>query len=58
MTAPDGTAALRARLASSAVLTDFDGTLSPIVDDPEAARPAPGAVEVLTALADALDRRA
>jgi trehalose 6-phosphate phosphatase len=30
---------------------DFDGTLSPIVDDPDAAGPAPGAVEGLTALA-------
>jgi trehalose 6-phosphate phosphatase len=29
------------------VFTDFDGTLSPIVEGPEAARPAPGAVEVL-----------
>jgi hypothetical protein len=26
---------------------DFDGTLSPIVDDPEAARPLPGVVELL-----------
>jgi len=29
------------------VLTDFDGTLSPIVDEPEAARPLPQAVDVL-----------
>jgi trehalose 6-phosphate phosphatase len=33
------------------VLTDFDGTLSPIVDDPEAAQPLAGAAEVLTGLA-------
>jgi trehalose 6-phosphate phosphatase len=33
------------------VFTDFDGTLSPIVEDPGAARPLPGAPEVLTALA-------
>ncbi|MDQ1393922.1 MAG: trehalose 6-phosphate phosphatase [Acidimicrobiaceae bacterium] len=33
------------------VLTDFDGTLSPIVDDPEAAQPLPGAVDVLARLA-------
>ena len=33
------------------VLTDFDGTLSPIVDDPEAARPLPGAVDLLARLA-------
>jgi len=30
---------------------DFDGTLSPIVDDPGQARPHPGAVSALTALA-------
>jgi trehalose 6-phosphate phosphatase len=34
----------------TALFTDFDGTLSPIVADPAAARPAPGAVEALTAL--------
>jgi trehalose 6-phosphate phosphatase len=33
------------------VCTDFDGTLSPIVDDPRAARPVDGAFEVLDALA-------
>jgi trehalose 6-phosphate phosphatase len=32
------------------VLTDFDGTLAPIVDDPVAARPLPGAVAVLRRL--------
>jgi trehalose 6-phosphate phosphatase len=36
---------------TSGVFTDFDGTLSPIVARPEAAQPAPGAVEVLSALA-------
>ena len=35
----------------AAVLTDFDGTLSPIVDDPASAGPLPGAVEVLHRLA-------
>ena len=35
----------------SAVLTDFDGTLAPIVDDPAAAVPLPGVVEVLGRLA-------
>ncbi len=35
----------------SLVATDFDGTLAPIVEDPTAARPIVGAVEVLTALA-------
>lgn len=33
------------------VFTDFDGTLSAIVDDPAAARPLPGAVAALDALA-------
>jgi trehalose 6-phosphate phosphatase len=33
------------------VLTDFDGTLSPIVDDPKAARPLPGSVVLLHRLA-------
>jgi trehalose 6-phosphate phosphatase len=36
----------------AAILTDFDGTLSPIVDDPAAAAPLPGAVDVLRRLAD------
>jgi trehalose 6-phosphate phosphatase len=35
----------------AAVLTDFDGTLAPIVDDPAAAAPLPGAVDVLHRLA-------
>jgi len=37
--------------ARSAVLTDFDGTLAPIVDDPAAARPLPAAAGILAALA-------
>src|SRR5438093_9510107 len=44
-----------ARLAAQAdqvvLCLDFDGTLSPIVDDPEAARPLPGVVELLGPLA-------
>ncbi len=36
---------------TSAVLTDFDGTLAPIVADPAAAVPLPGAPAVLAALA-------
>ncbi len=35
----------------SAVLSDFDGTLAPIVDDPAAAIPLPGAADVLARLA-------
>jgi trehalose 6-phosphate phosphatase len=41
----------RAAPATAAILTDFDGTLSPIVRDPSTARPLPGAVDVLLALA-------
>ena len=40
---------LRAR--QPAVFFDFDGTLSDIVDDPESARPAPGAAEAVQKLA-------
>ncbi|HXH55940.1 trehalose-phosphatase [Iamia sp.] len=46
------TRSLRGLLASAAILTDFDGTLAPIVADPAAAVPGPGAVEVLLALAE------
>lgn len=38
------------------LFTDFDGTLSPIVDDPDAAAPIDGTVEVLEALARPLGR--
>ncbi|HTJ76534.1 MAG TPA: trehalose-phosphatase [Acidimicrobiales bacterium] len=44
-------APFRADPIGSAVFTDFDGTLAPIVDDPASARPLPGAVDVLGALA-------
>lgn len=37
--------------ANSAVVSDFDGTLSPIVADPAAARPVDGAVDLLWRLA-------
>ncbi len=39
------------RAASAALFLDFDGTLSPIVADPGAARPLPGVPAVLAALA-------
>lgn len=42
---------LRAHLAGAVVALDYDGTLAPIVDRPSDAVPAPGAVELLTALA-------
>jgi len=43
-------AALLADPATTALLTDFDGTLSPIVDDPDEARPLPAAPGVLARL--------
>lgn len=52
--APDLAAAvapMRADPASSVLLFDFDGTLSPLVDDPASARPLPGTVERLERLA-------
>ena len=42
---------VRGALWRAAVVLDFDGTLAPIVDDPDAAAPLEGAVEVLAALA-------
>jgi trehalose 6-phosphate phosphatase len=44
-------ARLAARAGEVAICLDFDGTLAPIVDDPEAARPLPGVVELLGQLA-------
>ncbi len=43
---------LAARADEVALCLDFDGTLAPIVDDPDAARPLPGVVELLASLAD------
>ena len=48
----DALGPLRARPCDAAVVVDFDGTLSPIVDDPASARAADGAGEALVALAD------
>src|SRR4051794_5005482 len=45
-----GAAALRKNPAATAILTDFDGTLSAIVANPQDAQPLPGAVEVLSDL--------
>jgi trehalose 6-phosphate phosphatase len=49
-------AAHAARLATRpervAICLDFDGTIAPIVDDPAAARPLPGVVDLLGPLAD------
>ncbi len=43
-------AALRQDPRHTAVLTDFDGTLAPLVDDPASTRPLPGSTGVLTRL--------
>jgi trehalose 6-phosphate phosphatase len=48
--------ALRDKPARAAVVTDFDGTLSPIVPDPPDARPLPGALEVLHGVAGTYGR--
>jgi trehalose 6-phosphate phosphatase len=45
-------ARLSARAGEVALCLDFDGTLSPIVEDPQAARLLPGVVELLGPLAD------
>lgn len=55
MTVPCLAAALAPLVADpegSVLLFDFDGTLSPIVGSPEAARPAAGVVDLLVRLAD------
>ena len=44
------------RPEQSVVIVDFDGTLAPIVDDPAAARPLPGAADALARLAGRLRR--
>jgi trehalose 6-phosphate phosphatase len=44
-------APLLAAPGTGAILTDFDGTLSGIVDRPDQARPVPGAAEILRTLA-------
>jgi trehalose 6-phosphate phosphatase len=55
MVVPEASAAPLAALVASpgtaGILTDFDGTLAPIVGDPAAARPLAGAVDVLHGLA-------
>jgi trehalose 6-phosphate phosphatase len=52
----DPVAAQAARLVADAdqvaLCLDFDGTIAPIVEDPQAARPLPGIVELLGPLAD------
>jgi trehalose 6-phosphate phosphatase len=43
---------VRVRLGQAAILLDFDGTLAPIVPEPEDARPWPGIGDALQELAD------
>jgi trehalose 6-phosphate phosphatase len=50
-TAEQAARALVARAQEVALCLDFDGTLSPVVDDPQAARPLQGVVELLGPLA-------
>jgi trehalose 6-phosphate phosphatase len=45
-------AAVAGRAAEVAICLDFDGTISPIVEDPAAARPLAGIVDLLGPLAD------
>ena len=56
MSGGDPVATQAARLAAQAervaICLDFDGTIAPIVDDPAAARPLPGVVDLLGPLAD------
>jgi len=49
-------ASLRGEPSRSGILADFDGTLSPIVDDPGAAEPLSGVPEVLAQLAEQYER--
>ena len=54
---PEGRAGLDALIADPShalVAADFDGTLAPIVARPQDARPHPGALAALTALAGAV----
>ncbi len=47
---PEPLVPLREEPESGALFLDYDGTLAPIVDDPEQARPLPGVAEVLERL--------
>jgi trehalose 6-phosphate phosphatase len=51
----DGLRALVEAPASALVALDFDGTLSPIVDDPGQARPEPGALDAVRRLSSVVD---
>jgi trehalose 6-phosphate phosphatase len=47
------TVVLAAHISGSVIALDFDGTLAPIVADPQQSRPVPGVVETLATLARA-----
>jgi trehalose 6-phosphate phosphatase len=51
-----GLAALLAEPLRAVIAVDFDGTLAPIVERPEDARPAPGALDALTSLGGSVGR--
>jgi trehalose 6-phosphate phosphatase len=50
MSMAEAVALLRADPAGTAIVSDFDGTLAPIVDDPHDALPLPGAAQALADL--------
>ncbi|HEX8095861.1 trehalose-phosphatase [Jatrophihabitans sp.] len=50
---PNRLAAIAARLPGALIALDFDGTLAPLVRDPDAARPVPGVIDTLARLAGA-----
>ncbi|HLY33002.1 MAG TPA: trehalose-phosphatase [Jatrophihabitantaceae bacterium] len=52
MDAAEVVAEFHPKLPGALIALDFDGTLSPIVVDPATARPAPGAVDAVVALAN------
>lgn len=49
---PDIVDSVRGALPEALVATDFDGTLAPLVDDPQTSRPIAGAIEALAALSE------
>lgn len=49
----DRLAAIATRLPGALIALDFDGTLAPLVSDPDASRPVPGVVDTLADLARA-----
>jgi trehalose 6-phosphate phosphatase len=44
--------ALRPHLSAALIATDFDGTLAPLVRDPETSRPVAGVIEAMAKLAE------